>query len=52
MLPGNTPLPVLAEAISPLVERGLRQVEEEGIAPGDIQIERLLDIRYRGQSYE
>jgi len=42
----------LAEAISPLVERGLRQVEEEGIAPGGIQIERLLDIRYRGQSYE
>jgi N-methylhydantoinase A len=52
MFSGDTPFSKLTEAISPLVERGLQQVEEEGIAPEDIHVERLLDLRYRGQSYE
>lgn len=52
MLPGDTPPNEIAAAIQPLVERGLCEIASEGIAHKDITITRLLDIRYRGQSYE
>lgn len=35
-----------------LVERGIREVEREGIANFDIDFQRFLDMRYQGQSYE
>jgi len=52
MLPGNTPLPVISDLLQPLVDRGAREVQAEGISPEEVLIEPLLDIRYSGQSYE
>lgn len=52
MLPGTTPPEELAEYLAPLVERGMREVAEEGIPLHEISIERMLDMRYQGQSYE
>jgi N-methylhydantoinase A len=52
MLPGNTPVTILAEHLAPLVDRGVAEVIAEGIAPEGVVAERLLDARYRGQSYE
>jgi len=52
MLPGGTAFATLERLLAPLVERGQREVESEGVAAGNIQVERFLDIRYHGQSYE
>ncbi len=52
MFSGNTPAPVIAESLDPMVKRGLQEVIAEGVSENDILVERLLDIRYRGQSYE
>jgi N-methylhydantoinase A len=52
MLPGGTSTPDLERCFAGLCERGLRDVADEGVAPADIAIERSLDMRYRGQSYE
>jgi N-methylhydantoinase A len=52
MLSGGTPPEEIAAAIQPLVERGLYEIAADGFAEKDITIARLLDIRYRGQSYE
>jgi N-methylhydantoinase A len=38
--------------LAPLVEKGLEDVQVEGIALTDIRVERFLDMRYVGQSYE
>jgi N-methylhydantoinase A len=52
MLPGNTPVSELAARLEPLAECGRREVLAEGISAEEIRIERFLDMRYRGQSYE
>jgi len=52
MLPGGTPIAELASRLAPFAERGHREVEEEGVKADRIRMERFLDMRYRGQSYE
>jgi N-methylhydantoinase A len=42
----------LHSALLPLEERGLAELMAEGLAREDLRIERILDLRYRGQSYE
>jgi N-methylhydantoinase A len=52
MLGGDTAPAELENRLAPLAERGLAQVAAEGVPASDIRLERLLDARYRGQSYE
>jgi N-methylhydantoinase A len=37
---------------APLAEQALTGMGKEGVPAGDIRVERFLDMRYRGQSYE
>lgn len=52
MLPGDTPHRTLATQLEPLLRRGAQELVGEGIPPEGITAEPLLDLRYRGQSYE
>jgi N-methylhydantoinase A len=52
MLPGSTPVPNLSAQLEVLAERGYHEVLAEDIPAERIRIERFLDMRYRGQSYE
>ncbi|RME46308.1 MAG: hydantoinase/oxoprolinase family protein, partial [Caldilineae bacterium] len=52
MLPGDTPYDELLRRLSPLAERGQREVQAEGVPPDRIALHRELDMRYLGQSYE
>lgn len=52
MLPGGTPVAELERLLRPLVERGEREIAEEGVSPGNVSVHRLLDTRYVGQGYE
>jgi N-methylhydantoinase A len=52
MLPGHSSVAEISAAIEPLVIHGLRDVQAEGIPSESIFIEKMLDMRYRGQSYE
>ena len=52
MLEGNTPLEQIATLLKPLAERGLQEVQAEGLPAEQIHLEQRLDMRYRGQSYE
>ncbi len=52
MLPGNTSGEILSNHLNPLAARGRKNLTYEGVQPDDITIEMLLDVRYRGQSYE
>ncbi len=52
MLPGDTPSEKFLEAFDPLVIRGIQDIQNEGFADEDIHIDRALDMRYQGQSYE
>jgi N-methylhydantoinase A len=52
MLPGDTPPETIEESMAPLIERGLADLAREGISEDHIQISRMLDMRYVGQSYE
>jgi N-methylhydantoinase A len=52
MLSGATPPEEIALALKPLEDRGWLEVGAEGIPRSSIRIERWLDVRYRGQSYE
>jgi N-methylhydantoinase A len=52
MLPGDTELPAIEQRFASMAE-GLRQrVIAEGIPPERVVVERELDMRYLGQSYE
>ena len=42
----------LAGAFSDMEEQGRREIEGEGVAPSRVQLRRLLDMRYVGQSFE
>lgn len=52
MLPGGTPHEIIEAAFSPLVKRGMTDIFNQGIPKNQIEIQRSLDVRYRGQSYE
>jgi N-methylhydantoinase A len=52
MLPGDTSLEEIAARLEPMAARGLREVQAQGIPANAIRLERLADLRYRGQSYE
>jgi N-methylhydantoinase A len=52
MRPGNTPYNELESLIAPMVEQGRSDVVAEGVPASNIVVERLLDMRYQGQSYE
>ena len=42
----------LLELFAPLELRAVEEMAEEGIADGDVRLERFLDMRYHGQSFE
>lgn len=42
----------LAGRFVPMEERGLADLGREGVSGGNIRLERYLDMRYKGQSYE
>jgi len=52
MVPGNTPLNTLAPIIQQLVNRGRCDIQDEGFLEENVRIEKYLDMRYCGQSYE
>jgi len=52
MLPGDAGQSALQQALDPLAARAAQDIAAEGIPEEAIIIERLLDMRYRGQSYE
>lgn len=52
MRPGDTPYSELERLIAPLIEQGRADVVAEGVPADNMTIEPLLDMRYRGQSYE
>ncbi len=52
MLPGTTPADELRQCFRPLVQQGRADLRAEGFTTRQIRIERLLDVRYPGQSYE
>lgn len=52
MCSGDTPYADLEAMISSMAQQGLADIVAEGIPPAAVTIERLLDMRYQGQSYE
>lgn len=52
MASGDAPKEQILAALRPLVEQGMLDIQNEGFSPDQIRIERALDMRYRGQSYE
>lgn len=52
MLPGSTSISDLSARLENLAERGYREILAESVPAERIRIERFLDMRYRGQSYE
>lgn len=52
MLADGTSPKDLEVALSPLVARAVDDMLSEGFAQDQIEIEQLIDVRYRGQSYE
>jgi N-methylhydantoinase A len=52
MRPGDIPYDELEALITPLAVQGETDIVAEGIPPSEVTLERLLDMRYEGQSYE
>ncbi|KAA3647926.1 MAG: hydantoinase/oxoprolinase family protein [Chloroflexi bacterium] len=53
MLPGNTSIREIEALLQPLVETGQNNLSDQGIEnANDMIIERYLDMRYEGQSFE
>jgi N-methylhydantoinase A len=52
MLSGDTSLDEISAVLQPLITRGLHEIQAQGVPKNDIRIVQLLDVRYRGQSYE
>ena len=52
MFPNLTPIATIKEALIPLTQRATKELQEEGISPEQVIIEQILDMRYKGQSYE
>ena len=52
MLSGTAKYKTIENLYIPLINRGMVDVKKEGFIDGQIEIQRSLDIRYAGQSYE
>ena len=52
MLPGTTSISDIDLLMFPMIESGRKVIQDEGFDLSSIQIERFLDMRYIGQSYE
>jgi N-methylhydantoinase A len=52
MLPGDTPAESLEIGLEVMAKRGFAEVAHEGVTSDRITLERALDVRYLGQSYE
>lgn len=52
MVPAQTPTERIQSWLKPMVETGLQEIASEGFAGSDIKIEEMIDLRYKGQSYE
>lgn len=52
MCSGHTPYAEIETLITPMVEQALADLVAEGLPPSAVTVERLLDMRYQGQSYE
>lgn len=52
MLPGDVPLHVLDDFFKPIVQTAIQDLTDEGIPLQSQQIDRSIDMRYAGQSYE
>jgi N-methylhydantoinase A len=52
MLSDRTPISDLSSKLKDLADRGYHEILSENVAAERIRIERFLDMRYRGQSYE
>jgi len=52
MMPGDTAPETIHARMAPLIERGRADLTSEGVPEERIQISRMLDMRYVGQSYE
>jgi N-methylhydantoinase A len=53
MLRGSDASPdLIRDLFAPLTEKALRDMREEGFGEDEVTLELLLDMRYRGQSYE
>lgn len=52
MLAGEVAPDMLEATLAPLLARGQAELLAENIPAADIQLQPLLDVRYRGQSYE
>ncbi|HLE16350.1 MAG TPA: hydantoinase/oxoprolinase family protein [Anaerolineales bacterium] len=52
MLSGKSSLVDIDKMLEQLMERGIAEVSAEGVPRERILAEKLLDLRYRGQSYE
>jgi N-methylhydantoinase A len=52
MLDTADSLPQLSDLFAPMLQKGLNEMDGEGIPSDRVQIEKYLDVRYRGQSFE
>jgi N-methylhydantoinase A len=52
MLPGDSPVEWLEKRFTPLLQRGQSELTQEGLSHEVIHLQRLIDMRYVGQSYE
>jgi len=52
MLGGIVPFETINKYFSPMIKRGVRDLKNQGVQEGQIEIMQSLDIRYIGQSYE
>jgi N-methylhydantoinase A len=52
MLPGDTSVEIIEETMMPLIALGVQEMAAESIPPGSTLIEKSLDMRYKGQSFE
>ena len=49
---GETPAAAIEEAFRELRDKGVRELQDQGVPPDSIDTEDFLDMRYPGQSYE
>jgi N-methylhydantoinase A len=52
MAPDKTSLTQLASAFEPLIKQAFLELGQEGFLPTEISLLKLVDVRYRGQSFE
>jgi N-methylhydantoinase A len=52
MLPGTTAIAAIEQYYQPLILQAREDIERDGFALNTLSLERKIDLRYRGQSYE